>query len=677
MKKIGILFFGLIFINLVIISGCINETTDEVKLISREVLFGNPDKSSVTLSHDGTNISYLAPADGVMNIWVAPIDNPTKALPLTNDTLKGISYYSWAYTNEHIIYRQDQAGNENWRIYSINVNTNEIIDLTPIEGVVVAVFSISYNFPNEIIVGLNDRIPQLHDLYLINISSGERTLIFENPGFAGFIIDMDYDIRFAATVTNNGDTEYMMPNDDGSWETFMKIPFDDTATTGLIWIDKTGRIVYAKDSRDRDTSALYAIDIKTGNKTLIAEDSRADISDIIINPMERTVQAAAFTYERKNWQIIDDSILSDLEYLKTVADGEVGILSRTLDDKFWTIYYLIDDGPIKYYLYDRTIGEAQFLFTNRKSLEDLSLSKMHSTIIKSRDGLNLVSYYTIPLDSDPDCDGYPNTPLPLVLVVHGGPWFRDDWGYNGIDQWLANRGYAVLKVNFRGSTGFGKSFLSASYGEWGRKMHNDLIDGVEWAIIKGIADPNKIAIFGSSYGGYSTLWGLINTSEYFICGVDVVGPTNLTTCFDAMPLYWEPQIEQMIRRVGVDFRTEKGRKYLNTISPITYVDQIQKPLLIVQGANDPRCIQEQSDQIVEALKMKKIPVTYLLYPDEGHGLVKPENDMSFTAVSEIFLSEFLGGKYEPIGDDFIGSSITVPYGTEYIPGLEEALLQDI
>ena len=674
MKKIRILLLVFMFVSIGILSGCVDETTDAIQLISREILFGNPDKSSVTLSPDGTKISYLAPVNGVMNAWVGPVDDPSAAEPVTNDTFQGISYYGWAYTNEHILYRQDQAGNENWRIYSVNLNTGEIIDLTPIEGVISSVLSISYNFPEEIIVGLNDRIPQLHDLYRINISSGERTLILENPGFAGFIIDMDYNIRFAATVTNNGETEYMIPTENGNWETFMIVPFDDTATTGLIWIDKTGQTVYAKDSRDRDTSALYSIDIKTGKKTLIAEDPKSDISDIIIQPTERIVQAVAFTYERKYWQVIDESILKDLEYLNTVTDGEVGILSRTLDDRYWIVYYLMDDGPIKYYFYNRNEGKAKFLFTNRNSLEDLQLATMHSAVIKSRDGLDLVSYYTLPIDSDPDCDGSPDNPLPLVIVVHGGPWYRDDWGYSSIDQWLANRGYAVLKVNFRGSTGFGKTFLSSGYGEWGRKMHNDLIDGVEWAVNKKIADSDKIAILGGSYGGYSTLWGLINTSEYFTCGIDVVGPTNLTTCFEAMPLYWEPQIEQMVRRVGVDFRTEEGRDYLDTISPITYVDQIQKPLLIVQGANDPRCLQEQSDQIVEAMKMKNIPVTYLLYPDEGHGLLRPENDMSFTAVSEIFLSEFLGGRYEPIGDDFHGSSITVPVGAEYIPGLAEALL---
>ena len=674
MKKIGILLVVLPFFSVAILSGCVDETTDTVQLISREVLFGNPDKSSVALSPDGTKISYLAPVDGVMNAWVGPVDDPSAAEPVTNDTFRGISYYGWTYTNEHILYRQDQEGDENWRIYSVNLNTGEIIDLTPLEGVTAAVFSISSNFPEEIIVGLNDRIPQLHDLYRINISSGERTLILENPGFASFIMDMDYNVRFGTRVTDVGETEYMTPSENGSWESFMKVPFDDTATTGLIWIDKTGKTVYITDSRDRDTSALYALNIETGNRTLIAEDLSADVSDIMIHPTNRTVQAVAFTYERKYWQFVNESIIQDLEYLKTIADGEVGILSRTLDDRYWTIYYLMDNGPIKYYFYDRKEGEARFLFTNRIELEDLPLSMMHSVVIESRDGLDLVSYYTLPVGSDPDGDGYPDNPLPLVLVVHGGPWFRDSWGYSSLDQWLANRGYAVLKVNFRGSTGFGKSFLSAGYGEWGRKMHNDLIDGVEWAINKGIADPNKVAIFGGSYGGYSTLWGMINTSEYFACGVDVVGPTNLTTCFEAMPLYWEPQIEQMVRRIGVDFRTEEGKAYLDTISPITYVDRIEKPLLIVQGANDVRCLQEQSDQIVEVMQKKNIPVTYLLYPDEGHGLVRPENDMSFTAVSEIFLSEFLGGRYESVGDDFDGSSITVPVGVEYVPGLAKVLL---
>jgi dipeptidyl aminopeptidase/acylaminoacyl peptidase len=327
---------------------------------------------------------------------------------------------------------------------------------------------------------------------------------------------------------------------------------------------------------------------------------------------------------------------------------------------------------VQYYRYDREDKAAEFLFTHRKALEGLTLAKMHPVIIESRDGLDLVSYYTLPVGSDSDGDGRPDEPLPMVLYVHGGPISRDNWGYNPIHQWLANRGYVVMNVNFRSSRGFGKAFINAGNLEWGGKMHDDLIDAVEWAIQEGIANPDQVAIMGCSYGGYATLWGMTNTPDTFACGVDIVGPSNLITLFEAMPPYRQPAIEVLATRMG-DARTEEGRALLAERSPLTYVDQIQRPLLIGQGANDPRVKQAESDQIVQAMQEKNISVTYLLYTDEGHGFVRPENKLSFNAVTEAFLSECLSGRYEPIGDDFEGSSITVPVGAEEVPGLAEAL----
>ena len=315
---------------------------------------------------------------------------------------------------------------------------------------------------------------------------------------------------------------------------------------------------------------------------------------------------------------------------------------------------------------------VDFLFTDRQALDDQPLVKMHSAVIRSRDGLDLVSYYSLPPGSDSDGDGLPDHPLSTVLFVHGGPWARDVWGYHPYHQWLANRGYAVLGINFRGSTGFGKAFVNASDLGWGAKMHDDLLDGVTWAVEQGIADPDRVAITGGSFGGYATLVGLTFTPETFACGVDIVGPSNLITLVESIPPYWQPMIELFTNRMG-DHRTEEGRALLQERSPLTYVDRIRRPLLIGQGANDPRVKQAESDQIVEAMQEKGIPVTYVLYPDEGHGFARPENTLSFWAVTEAFIAPILGGRHEPIGADFEGSSISVPSGAEEVLGLAEAL----
>jgi dipeptidyl aminopeptidase/acylaminoacyl peptidase len=338
------------------------------------------------------------------------------------------------------------------------------------------------------------------------------------------------------------------------------------------------------------------------------------------------------------------------------------------------VAYVMDDGPVRYYVYDRDTRRARFLFTNRPALEDATLAKMHPVVIGSRDGLDLVSYYTLPVWKDTDGDGRPSEPLATVLLVHGGPWARDAWGFNSMHQWLANRGYAVLSVNFRGSTGFGKEFLNAGNLEWGEAMHDDLIDAVDWAIAEGIADADRVAIMGGSYGGYATLVGLTFTPEKFAAGVDIVGPSNLITLMESIPPYWASFRDQFRKRVG-DIDAPEGRRLLRAASPLTHVDEITRPLLIGQGANDPRVKEAESEQIVDAMTERSIPVTYVRYPDEGHGFAKPENRLSFFAATEAFLSQHLGGVYEEIGDDFEGSSIEVPVGAEQIPGVSDALLR--
>ncbi|MBC7364502.1 MAG: S9 family peptidase [Candidatus Aminicenantes bacterium] len=672
------------------IMSCKATKAKEEPLIPRRVLFGNPDKSSLQISHDGRYISYLAPVNNVLNVWVAPVDAPEKAEPVTKDTGRGIRTYFWAYTNQHILYLQDLGGDENWQVHAVDITTKEDKNLTPFEEILgpdgkpillpngkplrpqAQIQRVSYKLPNEILIGLNNRNPQFHDLYRLNILTGELKLVQKNDGFLGFQVDDDYNIRFAAQMTPDGGMVFLSPDGKGGWKPFDQVPMEDMMTTSPIGFDKSGNVLYMIDSRGRNTAALISVDLKTGEKKLIFEHPKADVSGVMMHPVEKKVEAVAVEYLRTEWTVLDNSVKQDLDYLKTVCDGDVNVLSRTLDDKFWAVSYLVDDGPVRYYLYDRANKQAKFMFTNRKELEGLKLSKMHPVVIKSRDGLELVSYLTLPYWEDPDHDGRPTRPLPMVLYVHGGPWGRDSWGFNSIHQWLANRGYAVLSVNFRGSTGFGKDFINAGNLEWAGKMHDDLIDAVNWAVENKVADKNKIAIMGGSYGGYATLVGLTFTPDVFACGVDIVGPSNLITLLETIPPYWKPQFELFATRVG-DPRTEEGRKLLEERSPLTYVDRIKKPLLIGQGANDPRVKQAESDQIVKAMQGKNIPVTYVLYPDEGHGFARPENRLSFFAVSELFLSKYLGGRAQEIGDDFKGSSITVPQGAEHIPGLSQAL----
>ena len=643
------------------------------ELIPRQVLFGNPDRAGVRISPDGTQISYLSAVDGVLNVWVGPIDDPSAAKPVTHDTKRGIRIYFWAYTNDDVIYLQDKDGDENWRAYAVDLKTGDEIDLTPIEGVRANIENVSYKHPNEILVGLNDRDPRLHDIYRINLETGERTLVEENTGYLGYVSDDDYNLKMAAKVDSTGAMHMHRRGEEG-WEDFLEIGTEDNLTTSPIGFDKSGKTLYMRDSRGRNTSALKGIDLATGESTLIAEDAKADIGRAMMHPTENTVQAVRIDYTRAQWKVLDDSIQGDFDYLETVDDGDFVITSRTLDDQQWIIAFFGDAGPVKYYHYDREAKEADYLFSNRKALEGLKLAKMHPRVLKSRDGLDLISYLTLPEGTDADADGKPNEALPMVLFVHGGPWGRDRWGYNPWHQWLSNRGYAVLSVNYRGSSGFGKDFLNAANMEWSGKMHDDLIDAVEWAIEEGIAEPDKVAIAGGSYGGYATLVGVTFTPERFACGVDIVGPSSMITLLNNVPPYWRPFLPAMTQRVG-DPSTVEGRRYLRSISPLTHVEEIVRPLLIGQGANDPRVTQVESDQIVEAMLKKQLPVTYVLYPDEGHGFRRPENSLSFNAVAEAFFSQHLGGRFEPIGDDFEGSSIEVPTGAEHIPGLAEAMMK--
>ena len=642
----------------------------EVPLLPRRLLFGNPQQTGGQVSPDGRWLGYLAPRDGVLNVYVAPRDEPGEARPVTNDRLRGIRIFSFAHTGNHVLYAQDVGGDENFQAFAVDLTTGAETPLSP-RGARASLVAVSPKYPDEIMLAVNDRDPRYFDLVRVNIVTGEQTRVFENNEFADVYVDRDFALRFAAKQTPDGGQELFVRDGDG-WRSWATIPQEDALTTGIAGITSDGKTVYMLDSRERNTGALFAIDADGGDRRLVHEDPRADVAGVMRHPETGVVQAALVNYLRNEWTAIDSAIEADLERLAAIGDGDTNVASRTLADDLWVVVHSSSTAPPKYYLYERSSGEIRLWFETRPELAGARTAPMRTAEIPSRDGLTLPSYYTLPPGSDPDGDGKPASPVPTVLFVHGGPWGRDGYGFNAMHQWLANRGYAVLAVNFRGSTGFGKDFTNAGDLEWGRKMHDDLLDGVAWAVREGIAQRDKVAIMGGSYGGYATLAGLTMTPTEFACGVDIVGPSNLVTLLSSIPPYWGPMRTMFATRVG-DETTEEGRRLLTERSPLTYADRIERPLLIGQGANDPRVKQAESDQIVAAMQENGIPVTYILFPDEGHGFARPQNNMAFNAATEEFLATCLGGRAEPVGTDLEGSSITVPVGAELLPGLQAAL----
>ncbi len=639
-----------------------------VPLIPRAHLFGNPSRVSAEISPDGRQVSFLAPLEGVLNVWVGPAEDLEAARPVTRDRLRGIRFHAWLADARHVLWIQDEGGDENWRIYAVDTETGEQRDLTALEGVQARFIQGSWERRREVLIGLNDRDPQYHDVYLLDVPSGTRTLVEQNDRFAYYVADHDLTLRLAAEQTAEGG--YALFRRVGeTWEPLLEVDREDALTTGPLFVDR-GDVAWFKDSRGRDTAALVGIHLETGEAEVLGESAKADVESVLVHPTERRVQAWSVNHERVSWTVRDPEVAESFAHLSTVERGDFAVVSRTRDDGTWIVAYTRDDGPATWVRYHRASRQADRLFTSRPELEGAPLVRMHPRVLRSRDGLDLVSYLTLPQEAGET--GHPEHPLPMVLVVHGGPWARDTFGFQPIHQWLANRGYAVLSVNFRGSTGFGKDFLNAADHEWGRKMHEDLLDAVEWAIDEGIARRDAVSILGGSYGGYATLVGLAFTPEVFACGVDIVGPSNLETLLATIPPYWKPLFETFARRVG-DPRTEEGRALLQERSPLHRVDAIARPLLIGQGANDPRVKQAESDQIVQAMQAKGIDVTYVRFPDEGHGFARPENNLAFYAVTEAFLSEVLGGRFEPLGEELAGSSIEVPAGAEHIPGLSEAL----
>ncbi len=649
------------------------QDASSVPLIEREKLFGNPQKSGAALSPDGKWIGWRAPLDGVMNIFVAPAGNMANAKVVTNSKDQPIRNFSWSGDSSMVLYIQDKGGDENFLLYGVDVATGKERNYTPFEKTRVILVGASYQNKDKLLIGLNNRNPQYHDVHLLDLKTGATTEVMRNDAYAGFVADDTLTLRMALRPNPQGGQDYFnIVSGKVEEKPFASTGLEDSLTTTPAGFTNDGSLLYWLDSRDRNTAALYAQDMKTGKRALLAENAKADIGGTLRDPKTGVVEGYSANYLKNEWTITDDDLKADWKLLSSKLPGEFGVQSRTDADDKWLIWNDPLVAPSVVYQFDRNTKDLKELYVGRPELVGAPLVPMYPVEIKSRDGLNLVSYLTLPKSADANADGKADKPVPLVLFVHGGPWARDGFGFNGYHQWMANRGYAVLSVNFRGSTGFGKDFISAGDLEWGAKMQDDLTDAVAWAVKTGVAQKDKVAIMGGSYGGYATLAGLTYTPEVYACGVDIVGPSNLETLLKTIPPYWAPIVNQFHKRMG-NPNTPEGLALLKERSPLYSADKIVRPLLIGQGANDPRVNQAESDQIVAAMKAKDIPVTYVLFPDEGHGFAKPANNIAFNAVTEGFLSKCLGGRAEPIGDTVRKSTAKVPQGAEFAPGLVEAI----
>lgn len=646
----------------------------QTPLISRGDFFGNPERAAGRLSPDGGRISFLAPRDGVLNVWVAPAGKIDDARAITRDTSRGIRNYSWAPGGDTVIYFQDVGGNENFHLFLTDLASGKTRDVTDIDGVRATMVAASYEKPDTILVGLNDREPALHDVYALDLETGKRQLVFENPGYADFLADDSLEVRLGLRQTPGGGFD-LFTLDGPEPRVLVSLPPEDALSSNPIAFNDKGDAFYMLDSRGRDKAALVLIDAETGEtREVVASSDQADVSDVVFHPLTNEPLAYAVERERVEWIALDDDTREQLEALDDALSGDFAVVSQTKDNGQWLVAEDAPEEPGRYWHFDAAELEPTPLFTTRPALEDAPLQPMHAVTIPSRDGLDLISYYTLPPGSDPDGDGTPEEPQPTMLWVHGGPWSRDSYGFDPVHQWLANRGYAVLSVNYRGSTGIGKEFINASHGEWAGAMHDDLIDAVEWAVERGIAQEDQVAIGGGSYGGYATLVGVTFTPDEFACGVDIVGPSNLVTLIESFPEYWKPFLDATFHRGIGDPSTEEGRAAAVARSPLHKVESIEVPLLIGQGANDPRVTVIESEQIVEAMNRVELPVTYAVFPDEGHGFARPENRLAFFAVMEGFLAQnCLGGRFEKLGDSLEGSSLTVEAGAADVPGLEATL----
>jgi dipeptidyl aminopeptidase/acylaminoacyl peptidase len=612
----------------------------EIPLIPRKILFGNPEKAGAQISPDGRMLAYLAPEEGVLNVWVRTT-GATDDRAITHDRLRGIHDYFWQPGSRHILDMQDAGGNENDRIYQTDVATGVTRDLTPFENVRAMIIAVDASHPDFMLVALNNRSPELHDVYRLYFADGRLEPDTQNPGdVSGWVADHDFVVRAAMAMLPGGYQEIRIRDGAGaSWKAFQQWGPDENIG-GVAGFTPDNRSLLLISSVGANTSRLTEVEIATAREKVIAEDPHYDVSGAMEHPRTHKLEAVAFVRAKVEWEFLDPAIRADFDFLRQAHHGEIHVNNRDDDDRRWVVVYSADDAPARYFLYDRPTRRLDFLFAARPQLQPFPLAKMEPVSFPASDGIILHGYLTRPLNAQ--------GPTPMVLLVHGGPWARDSWGYDPLVQLLANRGYTVLQVNFRGSTGYGKDFLNAGDREWAAKMHQDLLDAKSWAAANGHADPARVAIMGGSYGGYATLVGLTYTPEEFACGIDIVGPSNLITLLESIPPYWAPMRALFDKRVG---HLEDEPEFLKSRSPLFLADRIKRPLLIGQGANDPRVKRPESDQIVAAMRANSLPVEYIVFDDEGHGFVRPENRLRFYAAAEQFLARYLGGRAEPPGDE--------------------------
>ncbi|HWM84379.1 MAG TPA: S9 family peptidase [Kofleriaceae bacterium] len=611
---------------------------DAVPLIPREVLFGNPTKVGPQLSPDGKQLAYLAPHEGVLNVFVRTVGKEDDKV-VTADKLRGIRQYFWAQNGQQIIYLQDKGGDENWHVYVVPAGGGEARDLTPLEKVQAQIVAIERKFPNEILVGINDRDPQLHDVHKIDLRSGKRTLVARNDiGAVGWVADHRLRVRAAQVFKPDGGASLMYrAGASGKWKQLATWGAEDAFTSGPVGFTGDDSGVYMTTSVGSNTVELRSLNARSGKETTLATHPEADVTQTFSDPVTQDIVAVGINRARLEWKVLDEKLAADFTAIAALGDGDPSIVSTDRAGKTWLVAIDNDDGPPRYFSYDRKSKQGTFLFSVQPALEEVQLAEMKPISYQARDGLTIHGYLTLP--PKVEAKG-----LPVVVFPHGGPWARDSWGFDSSAQWLANRGYAVLQPNFRGSTGYGKKFLNAADREWGGKMQDDVTDGTKWLVDQGIADPQRICIMGGSYGGYATLMGLVREPELYACGVDIVGVANLITWINTIPPYWVPLRHVLYQRVG---HPEKDADFLKSRSPVFQTAKIRAPLLIAQGANDPRVPRDESIQIRDAMKKAGKQVEYVEFPDEGHGFARPANRLKFFGMAEGFLARHLGGRVEP------------------------------
>ncbi len=633
---------------------------EETPLTPRQVFFRDPDRTVPRLSPDGRNLAWLEPHDGALNLVMAAIEDVSHPRRLTHVTGRSVlTYFSWAFTNKHLVFFRDEAGDENYRPFSIAIETGEVLPLLP-AGARSFVQQRARRTPNEMLFGHNARDRGFFDLIRIDVTTGEGRPLFQNPGFARLYTMGDFSVRLGSRFRRDGSAEVMSWEPDGRWTNFLDIPAEDALTTGVDGISDDGRSAFVIDSRGRDMAALMEIDIATRETRMLAEDPEADIVSGAYDPSSGRPFAAYAVAARQRWHPIEPGWAFDLDHIKAASsESDVAISNISAERGRVVLACSRSDASTEFRLYDRRKQAVMPLFKARADLDGLALRPMQPVTIPASDGVALPGYLTLPDDK--------SRGGPVVLLIHGGPYARDEWGYSGTHQWLASRGYGVLAVNYRGSTGYGKHFVALADQGWGGRMQDDLTDAAGWLVTQGIADPKRLGFYGGSYGGYAALTAATKTPDTFACIVDLFGISNLVTFMRAVPAYWGPSFSTWKRRLA-DPDSEAGRQWLTERSPLTHADRITCPLLIGQGLRDVRVKPAESEQIVQAMRQRGAPVTYVTFSDEGHGFVRQENRLAFNAVAEMFLAQHLGGRAEPVGEAFAGSTIEFQAGRELVMG---------